>query len=523
VPAENLDRLRESAELGEDLVLSLGKIDDRAHVLVIGAGGISPDLEGLLAKAHFAPVDLTVKNFAAKWDGGSPSTPHQPETSVRAESSSSLTLRVNVKDSSIPLTSDEILANVAAESSTVAARLGELERDELELRALSSQRVLAAAGLLARAAVFAECEGALEGRAPAAFLSGWVPLSELPNLERQLRREIRNPVAVVQEILPRETGRGAQPPSLMPVPLLFRSGARLVTLYGQPGYGELNPTIILAATAPLFFGMMFGDVGQGLLLAILALALRRRLGTWLAPALACSLGCTAFGFLYGSAFGFEGWLPALWLRPMSEPFRLLAVALWIGVVFLLITFVLKVANLLLQGRWFEAACSFQGLAGAIFYAGGVIALRAVYCGNAVPLAALVLGTSGVVLTAIHAASEIRSHGREALTNLTAEYFHGLISLFTNTLSFLRLAAFALNHAALSLALFLLVEMIPPTPLGWAARILALVTGSTFILTLDALVVAVQTIRLEFYEGLTRYFRGDGQPYQPLRFPETKAA
>jgi V/A-type H+-transporting ATPase subunit I len=296
-----------------------------------------------------------------------------------------------------------------------------------------------------------------------------------------------------------------------------------VTLYGHPGYDELNPTIILAATAPLFFGMMFGDVGQGLLLTVLTLAFRRRLGHWVSAALACSLGCTVFGFLYGSVFGFEGWLPALWLRPMAEPFRLLAVALWVGVAFLLGTFLLKVVNLMLQARWLEAACGLQGLAGAIVYVGGVIGLRALHVDRAVSSVSIGLVGGGILLTAIYAASEIRSHGRGALSNLAAEYFHGLISLLTNTLSFLRLAAFALNHAALSLALFLLVGMIPGTPLGWTARILVLVIGSTFILVLDALVVAVQTIRLEFYEGLTRYFRGDGQPYQPLRFPETKTA
>jgi V/A-type H+-transporting ATPase subunit I len=124
-------------------------------------------------------------------------------------------------------------------------------------------------------------------------------------------------------------------------------------------------------------------------------------------------------------------------------------------------------------------------------------------------------------TAWHVASELREHGHAVLGSMATEFFHGALSLLTNTLSFLRLAAFALNHGALSMALFLVVEQLPVGPLGWVLRGLVLVAGSAVILVLDVLVVAVQTVRLEFYEGLTRYFRGDGKEFLPLRFPEGK--
>jgi V/A-type H+-transporting ATPase subunit I len=478
VPRENVERLQESAALGEDLVLHLGSVGDRDQVLVVGAGGVTPELEGLLAKAHFEPLEPA------------------PTHSARQ--------------------ADDIDAPLAGEASAIRAKLQELEGEEDRLRRRGRKLLQDSAQVLARATVFAECDGALQGRAPVAFVSGWAPGECLPELEQVLAREVPNPVVLLRE--PTPAGDGSPPPSDMAVPAVFRPGVSLVSLYGLPGYDEINPTLVLALTMPLLFGMMFGDVGFGLLLALAGLVCRRRLGHWLAPVLSCSLGSVAFGLLYGSVFGVEHWLPALWLRPIEAPFRLLAAALWIGVAFVLMTFVLKALSLVRQGRRHEAVFGFQAGAGAACYLGAVALCQAVFRGQGVPWAALGLILLGLVATAVNAASEVRAHGLTALTDLATEYFHGTLTLLTNTLSFLRLAAFALAHAALTKALFLLVAMLPPTLIGWLFRILLLAAGSVLILVLDVLAVAVQTIRLEFYEGLARYYRGDGQAYQPLRFP-----
>jgi V/A-type H+-transporting ATPase subunit I len=123
---------------------------------------------------------------------------------------------------------------------------------------------------------------------------------------------------------------------------------------------------------------------------------------------------------------------------------------------------------------------------------------------------------------MHAAHEIRTAGTTALAAFVGEFLHEALTLVTNTLSFLRLAAFALNHGALSLALFLVLDMIPTGAAWLPGRIVVFVIGSTVLLVLDALLITVQTIRLEFYEGLTRYYRGDGRPYRPLQFTGTAA-
>ncbi|HJN46826.1 MAG: V-type ATPase 116kDa subunit family protein [Vicinamibacterales bacterium] len=302
------------------------------------------------------------------------------------------------------------------------------------------------------------------------------------------------------------------------MPAIFQPAASLVALYGTPGHDEINPALVLALTTPLFFGMMFGDVGYGLVLLAATVAARRQLGQWTPVAVTCSLASAGFGLLCGSVFGVEHWLPAVWLRPVEEPFRLLAAALWAGVAFIFTTFVLKASTLFRQGRRLEACIGLPGGAGALAYAGAVLGVRALYAQQGVPLIAWGAVLAGTTTAALYAVLEIRAHGRSKMADLASDYFHLLLTLLTNTLSFLRLAAFAMSHAALSTALFLVLETIPQTPAWWAVRIPVLLLGATLILVLHTLVVAIQTIRLEFYEGLTRYYRGDGRPYRPLSFP-----
>lgn len=480
VPEENVNRLRESAELSGDMVLNLGVRGERAHVLVVGVGGVSSDLEGLLAKAHFQTHPTPA--FAAAGD------------------------------------SPNIAAQIENELTSSALQFKQLAADERELRNQHCDTLLEAGTVVMRAAVFVECESILEGQAHVAFLNGWVPQNRVQAVRQALANEVSNPVVMIEQP-PRDHTLQAGAPSELAVPSLFRPVIQLVSLYGSPGYSELNPMLVIAATTPLFFGMMFGDVGHGLLLLLATIALRRWLRSWVVFGVSCGVGAIIFGLLYGSVFGVEHWLAPLWMRPMDDPFRLLAVALWMGVVFVLLTFVLKAANLLRQGEWLTAIIGLPGLGGAAFYLGAVLLAQSLYVGQRVPPLVTALSLAGLLLIGWHTALEIRRQGRSVVADLVSEYFHTLLALFTNTLSFLRLAAFALAHAALSIATFLVMDTIPPTVLGWVFRAVVFLLGTLIILVLDGLAVGIQTIRLQFYEGLARYYRGDGQLFRPLRFDQ----
>jgi V/A-type H+/Na+-transporting ATPase subunit I len=89
-------------------------------------------------------------------------------------------------------------------------------------------------------------------------------------------------------------------------------------MYGLPAYNEFDPTIFLAITYIFIFGCMFGDAGQGLLLviggALLYKLKKMDLGAIISMA---GVFSTIFGFLYGSVFGFEHVIPAIWMQPMK--------------------------------------------------------------------------------------------------------------------------------------------------------------------------------------------------------------
>ena len=92
-----------------------------------------------------------------------------------------------------------------------------------------------------------------------------------------------------------------------------------IRMYGLPAYNEIDPTIFVAITYSLIFGAMFGDAGQGLCLLIGGFLLYKFKKIDLAAIISCAgFFSTIFGFLYGSFFGFEDVLPALWLKPMNQ-------------------------------------------------------------------------------------------------------------------------------------------------------------------------------------------------------------
>jgi len=105
--------------------------------------------------------------------------------------------------------------------------------------------------------------------------------------------------------------------------------------------------------------------------------------------------------------------------------------------------------------------------------------------------------------------------REKLIVVAIELLESLISLISNVLSFLRVGAFTLNHVALMLAVFAIAEMLPDSGY-WIMMVL----GNLFVIGFEAAIVMIQVLRLEYYEGLSRYFQGDGNIFQPLKLAES---
>ena len=232
------------------------------------------------------------------------------------------------------------------------------------------ERLVDAADSLARAAPYAELAGLMRGRGSLVTVCGWIPSSKLSLLKTMLEASFGDRF-VLRARDPRDDER-RRVPSVIRHPRWLQPFASLVLDYGVPRYGEIDPTVLFALTFVLMFGMMFGDVGQGVIVILAGVLLRRRLGQYATLAIAVGLSSTAFGLLFGSVFGFEHVIPALWMSPLSDPMRMLAVALAWGIGFILLATMLTIRNRIVDGRMLDALLDSHGAAGLLLYAGLLI-------------------------------------------------------------------------------------------------------------------------------------------------------
>ena len=358
----------------------------------------------------------------------------------------------------------------------------------------------------------------LRSRGYLTHLAGWVPAHTVAALRERLDAALAGTYDLsIRDPLPEER------PLVPTVPVksrLLAPFALLVNQYGIPSYGEVDPTPLFALTFLFMFGSMFGDVGQGAVIALAAWTLRGKLGRFWPFGLMAGGSSVLFGFLYGSIFGYEHVLPALWMNPLSDPLLMLRLALIWGVFFIVVACLLAIYNRWAVGQWREALFGHHGVVNLVFYlaliAGGLGLSAGTGEGfgtsggfGTVP-ALLVAGSLAAL--AWHSWLHQQAPVGEKILVVVIETLETLIGYVSNTLSFLRVAAFSLNHVALSIAVFTLADM-----MGAFGHVVTVVLGNVFVLVLEGGIVMIQVMRLQYYEGFSRYFSGDGHAFRPIRF------
>ena len=295
---------------------------------------------------------------------------------------------------------------------------------------------------------------------------------------------------------------GAHPPQILNNPGWLKPFELFARALGVPGGEETDPTPLLALIVPLLFGYMFGDLGQGLvlLLAGLWLSPRYQVARLLVP---CGLSAMLFGLAFGSLFGVEHLIPALWLHPLQEPLTVLAVPLVFAVGLLSFGQLLSGLGALRRGglsTWLLVDAGFL-----VLYLGLVLMLTVPNAGLGwIALAGLLWYLIGSFLVAHRLLGAVAAVGHLAEAGL---------QLLTNTVSFARVGAFALAHSALSAAAVTMADAVPI----WAAPLI-LVLGNVVIILLEGLVVSIQTTRLILFEFFNRFLRGTGRVFAPLSAP-----
>ncbi|HEU4451226.1 MAG TPA: V-type ATPase 116kDa subunit family protein [Gaiellaceae bacterium] len=351
-----------------------------------------------------------------------------------------------------------------------------------------------------------------------AAVVGWTPSDELERVGSLLAEA---GAAVVE--LPRPSW--AEPPTLLHDARGARPFRPLVDTYGAPRYADVDPTPFAAVAFVVMFGMMFGDVGHGLLLALLGVLLSRVRTGRLASlrrlwpfAVAGGLAAAVFGVLYGEAFGPTGLVPAVWLEPTEDPEALLLAAIGVGAVLLAVSYGIGIVN-----RWREhgrlaALVAPSGIAGFMVFLGLGLAAAGWYR-ESIPLGLLAAGLAlgGVLLLGAGFHAEA-GRGATAVTQATVEVVDAGVRVVANVISFTRLAAFGLMHAALAAVVWDATQALWGGAVASALAVLVFVLGNVLTFSLEALVAGVQALRLEYYELFSRIFAGEGRPFSPWHIP-----
>jgi len=310
--------------------------------------------------------------------------------------------------------------------------------------------------------------------------------------------------AGVQHVLRRRPSpQGMEAPVILKNPRWARPFELFPNLLGTPGAAEVDPSRLLAVITPVMFGFMFGDVGQGAVLLALGLWLRKRLPVFglLVPFGAMSI---VFGFLFGSVFANEELIPALWMHPIDYPTTVMGIALGFGV------FIITL------GLFFDALRAFwsgAGLHWLLTRAGLVLAYFGIIGAffNTDLLNLTWLGFAWFVIGTV----AVSEHNKlMELPKAIGELLESMLQLLVNTISFVRVGAFALAHAGLSAAVFGMADAAG----GGFAGLIVIIIGNAIVIALEGLIVSIQTTRLMLFEFFIRFLTAEGRRFKPLTGP-----
>lgn len=371
-------------------------------------------------------------------------------------------------------------------------------------------------------------------------LTGWIP----PERVAEFTTALDAIGSVEYSVMDSKEIRKAKPPVILKNPPFIRRYEFYVKMYGLPNHNEIDPTPFVAFTYTLFFGIMFGDVGQGLVVALIGALMwklkKMEIGRILVP---CGIMGMIFGFLYGSVFGFEELLTPVHQKLFGTQGKLIEVmepdsinliiyaSVALGIVTIMLAMIANIISSLKRRDLESALFGANGVAGFVFYVSLVAGLICqMLLGIELMNAAYILGLIVLPLLLMFmreplgGLSERKKNWKphkwsEYFVQSFFELFEMCLSYVTNTMSFLRVGAYILVHAGMMLVVFTLAEMVG----GVVGYTVILIIGNGIVMALEALLVAIQVLRLDYYEIFSRFYIGEGRPFAPIKARKTSAS
>ncbi len=366
------------------------------------------------------------------------------------------------------------------------------------------------------------------------WFSAYVPEDKIDEIKELVGYEAAK--LIILDIEDKELDRSRYKiPTRLKNSKFFRPFEMLVNMYGVPSYYEKDPTSFVAISYMLLFGAMFGDVGQGLLIFLAGIFIVKRNKSSgskaSAGALLYSIGASSmvFGFIYDSFFGIEHFIShfvtkivgssiseLIFIRPIDNTDIILISAIVLGIIFTLLSFILSAVNKLSSGNIKEGLFGKNGINGMVMFVAflltvvfvvldfgaiytrisvSIIVLTAAFLVFREPLANLIKNK-----TPLHD-EEVSEYYIESFFEL----FEAVLGILSNSVSFIRVGAFALNHVGLFVAFHTMAKIINNT----AGDITLFILGNALVIGLEGLIVFIQGLRLIYYEMFSKYFEGEG--------------
>lgn len=301
---------------------------------------------------------------------------------------------------------------------------------------------------------------------------------------------------------------------------IIRPFETLVKMYGIPGYDEVDPTLFFGITYMILFGAMFGDLGQGFVFLLVGIFLATK-GQVFGDIIArLGIASMFFGLMYGSVFGNEHIIPAVFMRPFESINEALGVAVGFGIILITISFIIGFINKRNRNEEEELLFGKEGIAGFIVFVMMVnIAISLVLGIKLIPITLALIIIAFALITMIFKKPLTAILLKEKLVyedgavsyyiESVASLIEAVISILSNIISFIRVGAFAINHVGLYMAFETLGKMAN----NGAANIIILIIGNIIIMGLEGLIVFIQSLRLEYYEMFGKYYYSDGYEFK----------
>lgn len=518
IPAENYEDLKDSLE-GSAVVVKLG--DDASHILVASS-----------KKGRFAlDAELKRHNFVE--------------------------LEVPSDFKGVP---ESALKGLAEKKAETEARLEELNTEKANFAETHKPLFERLMGSFAIAVQIEAVTKSLESTELVYRITGWIPASETENYMKGLDELTEGRIAI-RAYEPFEVPSVMSGKEQVPVKLkhgsFVKSFERMIFSYGSPMYGSIDPTPFVAVFFTILFGIMFGDLGQGLFFVLFGILMACnviKVGAWnkFAPIfMAIGISSSIMGLLTGEFFGTETILepfaefvtglfgtpraPILKLMPSTDPksiyvmFGVFGVAVAIGFVINTCGLILNIINNLSRKKFAEALFGKNGLAGAVFFWYVIaLVLRIVLAKHSVAVYDIIIIAVSLFFAAFAEPFERAMNGEKVLfengfgtyvISSVVEIIEVISGYLSNTISFVRVGAFALSHAVLNFTILTLTNMCGGQ--GSVGGIIVLIAGNALIIVLEGMIVAIQVIRLQYYEFFSKFFHETGREFMPFKFEIVK--